>query len=61
VKQALPVLGAGAAFAGFSLLGFGLGIVIDQRTGAGYYAFVGLFVGMLLGGYSALRLLLRSA
>ncbi|HEY9086438.1 MAG TPA: hypothetical protein VIN40_10970 [Candidatus Tyrphobacter sp.] len=55
-----PLLGAGGAFAGFALLGLGAGILLDQATGGQFYVLVGLFGGMLLGGYTAFRLLLRS-
>jgi hypothetical protein len=55
-----PLLGAGGAFAGFALLGLGAGILLDQRTGGQLYVIAGLFAGMLLGGYAAFRLLLRS-
>lgn len=60
MKGVLPLLGAGSTFAGFALLGFATGILLDERTGEHLYAFAGLFVGMLLGAYAAFRLLLRS-
>ncbi len=43
-----------------TLLGLGAGILVDQRTGGQLYVIAGLFAGMLLGGYAAFRLLLRS-
>lgn len=60
MKGVAPLLGAGGTFAACVLVGFGLGILIDDRTGASYCALVGFFAGVLLGGYSAVRLLMRS-
>ncbi|MHB8432016.1 MAG: hypothetical protein ACYDCA_00175 [Candidatus Tyrphobacter sp.] len=56
----MPLIGAGGTFVGASLLGFGVGILADARTGGNLYAFLGLFAGMLLGAYGAFRLLSRS-
>jgi hypothetical protein len=60
MRQVAPLIGAGGAFAGAVLLGFGLGVLADERTGGQYYPFVGFFAGMLAGGYGAFRLLARS-
>lgn len=60
MKRIAPVLGAGGTFAGLAIVGLVLGAVIDQRTGSQFYALIGLFVGMVLGGYGAFRLLMRS-
>jgi len=60
VKALAPVLGAGGAFVGCSLLGLAIGIFLDGRTGEHFYAAAGLFAGFILGGYAAIRLLLRS-
>lgn len=60
MKGVPPLIGAGGAFVGSTLLGLGAGILVDQRTGGQLYVIAGLFAGMLLGGYAAFRLLLRS-
>ncbi len=60
MKGVASLIGAGSTFTGASLLGFGLGILADARTGGEMYAFLGLFAGMLLGAYGAFRLLSRS-
>lgn len=60
MKRVAPALGAGGTFAGLSILGLAVGSAIDQRTGSQFYALIGLFVGMALGGYGAFRLLMRS-
>jgi Putative F0F1-ATPase subunit Ca2+/Mg2+ transporter len=57
MKSALAV---GGTFAGSVLLGFGLGILVGQRTGQPLWAFGGLMLGLAAGGYSAVRLLMRS-
>lgn len=60
MKGVAPLLGAGGTFAGCVLVGFGLGVLADQHLGSSYYTLVGLFAGVLIGGYGAARLLLRS-
>lgn len=60
MKSVAPLLGAGGAFAGCVLVFFGLGILIDERTGDAYFGLAGFFAGVLLGGYGAFRLLKRS-
>ena len=60
MKPLVPVLGAGGAFAGCALAGLAAGIFADERTGAHLFVVVGLFCGVLAGGYAAIRLLLRS-
>jgi hypothetical protein len=58
VKDALPVIAAGGTFAGATLAGLLIGIFAASRTGNQLWAFVGLIVGLGIGGYSAARLLL---
>jgi hypothetical protein len=60
VKELLPIVTAGGAFCGGSLIGLGLGIVLAGRFGSQLWVLGGLFAGMAAGGYSAVRLLLRS-
>ncbi|HEX8806341.1 MAG TPA: hypothetical protein VF741_05290 [Candidatus Aquilonibacter sp.] len=54
------VLAAGGAFTGAALLGLVIGIFVGQRTAQPLWAFVGLMLGIGVGGYSAVRLLFRS-
>jgi hypothetical protein len=51
---------AGSTFAATVLICFGLGILAGRATGQPLWALGGLFAGMALGGYSAVRLLLQS-
>jgi len=60
MKSLVPLLGAGGTFAGCAIAGFAIGIWADQHTGSRYYTLIGLFAGMGIGGYGAVRLLLRS-
>lgn len=60
MRSLVPLLGAGGAFAGATLAGLCVGILLGSRTGSAIWVLVGLFAGMGLGGYSAYRLLLRS-
>jgi len=60
MKMMVPVLAAGGAFAAAALVGLLLGVLLGQRTGQPLWAFAGLMVGSGLGGYSAVRLLMRS-
>jgi hypothetical protein len=60
MKGIAPVLGAGGTFAGLAIVGLAVGAVVDQRTASQFYALLGLFIGMALGGYGAFRLLTRS-
>jgi hypothetical protein len=54
------VIGAGATFAGTVLLGLVLGVVVAGRSGQQLWVFAGLIAGLVLGGYAAFRLLVRS-
>ena len=50
-------LAAGATFVGFTLGGFGLGLVLANRTGSSWWVIVGTFVGLFGGvGLFALQL-----
>ena len=60
VKAAAPVLAAGGTFTICVLAGLAAGVLADRRTGAGFWAPVGLALGMAVGAYSAVRLLMRS-
>lgn len=60
MKGIVPVLAAGGTFAAAALGGLAAGIWISRAAGNGLWAAVGLFAGMALGGYSAVRLLFRS-
>ncbi len=52
--------GLGAVFVGCTLGGFALGVTVGNRTGAAWWAIVGLFGGLVLGGGIALSQIVRS-
>ena len=60
MKDLAPVLTAGGAFTGATLAGLLIGILVAQRTAQPLWAFAGLVVGLAVGAFSALRLLMRS-
>jgi hypothetical protein len=60
VKGLLPVVGAGASFAGCTLAGLAAGWAIGSRTGHPLWVVGGMAAGLALGGYSAYRLLMQS-
>jgi hypothetical protein len=60
VKPLLPVLLAGGTFAAGAVIGLGGGVLAAQRFGEPLLAPVGLMIGAGFGGYSAVRMLLRS-
>ncbi|HTC30464.1 MAG TPA: hypothetical protein VK702_07015 [Candidatus Acidoferrum sp.] len=60
MKTIVPVLTAGGAFAAATLAGLLLGVLVGQRTGQPLWAFAGLMIGLGLGGFGAVRLLMRS-
>jgi hypothetical protein len=60
VRVVLPVLFAGGSFAGAAILGLLAGIVAGQRLSAPLLVPAGLTLGLLVGGYAALRLLAKS-
>jgi hypothetical protein len=60
VKSVMPVLAAGGTFAATAILGLLAGIWISNATRQPLWVLGGLFGGLALGGYSAIRLLMRS-
>lgn len=60
MKVVLPVLFAGGSFAGAAILGLLLGIVATQRLSEPLLVPAGLTLGLIVGGYAALRLLAKS-
>jgi hypothetical protein len=60
MKDALPILTAGGTFMGCALLGLGAGIFVAAKTGNQLWVFGGLFIGLGVGGYSVVRMLLRT-
>ncbi len=61
MKELIPVIGAGGTFAGTTIAGLLAGIWLAGRTGQQLWVAVGLFGGLGLGGYAAMRLLLRGS
>jgi F0F1-type ATP synthase assembly protein I len=59
VKGAAAIVAAGSAFAGGGVGGLLIGIWLDHAQRTQYYAVIGLFAGIVLGGYAAFRMLLR--
>ena len=60
MKELLPIIAAGSAFAAAALVGLVAGILVGQRTGQPLYAFLGLLAGLGIGAYSAIRMLMRT-
>lgn len=60
MKSALPVVAAGGSFAGASIGGLALGIWIADRTGQQLWVVLGLGIGLAIGAYAAIRLVLRA-
>jgi hypothetical protein len=60
MRAALPVLVAGATFAGAAVFGLFAGIAAAGRTGNPVLAPIGLMLGAAVGAYCAVRLLFRS-
>jgi hypothetical protein len=60
VKPLLPVLAAGATFAGAAILGLLVGTIAATHAAQPLYAPAGLLLGAAVGGYCAVRVLLRS-
>jgi hypothetical protein len=56
----VPVLAAGGSFAVCALIGLLGGIFAAQHTGQQLWVLGGLFAGIGVGGYCAVRLLMRS-
>jgi len=59
VKSAAALVAAGSAFAGGGIGGLLIGIWLDHAYRTQYYVVVGLFAGVVLGGYVAFRMLLQ--
>ncbi|GAC1653767.1 MAG: hypothetical protein NVS9B12_03980 [Vulcanimicrobiaceae bacterium] len=53
------VIAAGGAFAGSALAGLLLGVWLAGHTGRQLWVVGGMFAGIFLGGYGALRMLVR--
>ena len=60
MKGAAGVVAAGSAFAGAGVAGLLIGIWLDRAQQTQYYAAIGLFVGIAVGGYAAFRMLLQT-
>lgn len=60
MKGAAGVIAAGSAFAGAGVAGLLIGIWLDRAQQTQYYAVIGLFVGIGVGGYAAFRMLLQT-
>ena len=54
----LRLVAAGGTFAGAALLGLLSGIWLAARTGQQLWVLGGLFAGLALGGYAAVRMLI---
>lgn len=60
MKPALSVVVAGSAFAAAAIIGLLCGVLLAQRRGEPLFAPLGLVIGAAVGGYSAIRVLLKS-
>ena len=60
MKGVVPVIAAGGTFATAAICGLLAGIWLAGRTGSQLWVLGGLAAGLVIGGYSAMRLLLRS-
>jgi hypothetical protein len=60
VNGVFPVLAAGGTFAVTALAGLLAGVWLEHATGHAAWVAGGLFAGLALGAYSAVRLLQRS-
>ena len=54
----MKILAAGGTFAGATIVGLLLGIFVAGRTGQQLWVLAGIFLGLALGGYSAVRMLM---
>jgi len=59
VKSAAALVAAGSAFAGGGIGGLLLGVWFDHVYKTQYLVVLGLFAGIVLGGYAAFRMLLQ--
>lgn len=57
----VALIAAGSAFAGAAIGGLALGIWVDHLARTGFYAVIGLFLGMGAGAYAAFRLFVQSS
>jgi len=55
----LKLVAAGGTFAGSALLGLLLGIWLGGRTNQPLWVLAGIFAGIVLGGWSAFRMLVQ--
>ena len=55
-----PVLAAGSTFTITTLVGLLAGVLMARLTHNEFWPFIGIVVGMALGGIQAVRLLMRS-
>jgi hypothetical protein len=60
VRELLPVAVAGGTFAAAAVVGLLLGVLAAGRTGQPLLVPAGLVLGFAIGGYSAVRLIVRS-
>jgi hypothetical protein len=60
LKPLLPVLVAGGTFAAASVIGLLGGVLAAERVGQPLLVPAGLAVGAAIGGYSAIRVIVRS-
>ena len=60
MRVVLPVLFAGGSFAGAAILGLVFGVAAGQRLSAPLLVPAGLMLGLIVGGYAAVRLLAKS-
>ncbi|MHB8147537.1 MAG: hypothetical protein ACYDGM_09820 [Vulcanimicrobiaceae bacterium] len=56
----LPIVAAGGSFAGSSVVGVLAGIALAGRTGQQLWVLGGLLLGMAVGAYAAIRLVIGS-
>ena len=61
MKDVLPVIGAGGTFAGATVAGLLAGVWLTGRTGQQLWVAAGLFGGLIVGGYAAVRLLMQAS
>lgn len=54
----MKILAAGGTFAGATIIGLLLGIFVAGRTGQQLWVLGGIFLGLAVGGYAAVRMLL---
>jgi hypothetical protein len=60
VRELLPVVVAGGTFAAAAVIGLLLGVLASGRTGQPLLVPAGLVLGIAVGGYGAIRLIVRS-